>query len=160
MDTGDVRQGSFDAVAFRDAIGFAMKMGLPETQSERVTFQWTPQKAYASADQKGSPYSWTAVPTSTVTAPDTVTSLTLPVAVEYIDSKASSGDTVIGDFDTGRLRLTIMDTEYAMLIDPNLGLPDSVIVDGNTYNVDYFIPPTALFTVTVYGCYCTARDES
>lgn len=160
MDTGDARQAPFDAAKFRDAIGFAMKMGLPGAASERVTFQWTPQNTYASADQKGSPYDWTTGPTSSVTASDMVASLTLPVAIEYVDSKASSGDTVIGDFDTGRLRVTIMDTEYAMLINANLGLPDSIIVDGNIYNIDYFIPPTALFSVTVYSCYCTARDES
>lgn len=160
MDTGDTRQGPFDSTKFRDAIGFAMKMGLPGTASERVTFQWDPSNTYAAADQKGNPYDWTSSPTASVTAADLVASLALPAAVEYTDSKSSSGDTTIGDFDKGRIKITILDTQYALITDGDLGLPDSVLVDGNTYNVDYFIPPTALFDVTVYSLYCTARDES
>lgn len=160
METGDARQAAFSATAFRDAIHFAMQMGIPGTVSERVTFQWTPEETYASADTKGSPYDWTDTPTASTTATDIPASLTVPVAIEFFDAKSSSGETVMGDFDVGRLRVTVLDTEYTQITDMNLGLPDLVLVDGNTYTVDYFGPPVGLFDVTIYTVFCSSRDES
>ena len=160
METGDARQAAFNAVEFRDAIHFAMSMGLPGTTSERVTFQWVSEETYDSADTKGSPYDWTDTPSATTSATDVPASLTVPVAFEFFDAKSSSGETSMGDFDIGTLRITILDTEYTQITDMNLGLPDLVLVDGNTYTIDYFSPPIALFTVTVYTAFCSARDES
>lgn len=160
MDTNDTRQGAFSAAKFRQGIKFAMKMGLPGTESERVQFTWKPENTYAIQDHRSVPYDFTSSATSTVSAVDLPASLTVPVAVEFFDSKSASGETPIGDFDISRLKITILDDEYALIIDQNLGLPDGVTVDGNDYTVDYFAPPVGLFNVTVYTAYCSALDES
>ena len=160
METGDPRQGAFNAAEFRSAIRFAMQMGTPETQSDRVSFQWADENTYTFSDTKGNPYDWTDSPTTTTSAVDVPISLTVAAAVEFFDAKSSSGETAMGDFDIGTLRITLLDVDYASIIDQNLGLPDTVIVDGNTYTVDYFGPPVGLFDVTVYTAFASARDES
>lgn len=161
MQTSDSSVNAlFDADLFRTAIHTAMQIGIPGTVSQRVSFQWDTEDTYITADTRDDPYDWTDSPTSSVSAPDIPASLTVPVAIEFFDAKSSSGQTTIGDFDIGTIRITMLDTEYALLTDANLGLPDTVIVDGNTYTVDYFSPPIALFTVTTHTAFCSARDES
>lgn len=160
MQTGDPRQLAFDAAEFRDAIHFAMRMGLPEEAPERVTFQWNAEETHATPDSRGRGYNIKSAPTSTVSTANIVASLSVPVAVEFFDSKSSSGETSMGDFDIGRLKITMLDSSYAQIENPTLGLPDSLIVDGNTYDIDYFAPPLGLFDVGVYSLYASARDES
>ena len=160
MDTGDTRQSAFNASRFRDAIGFAMQMGIPSTVSERITFQWSTDNTYTIADAKGAPYDWTAAPASSVSATDIAASLTVPVTSEFFDSRSASSDTPIGDFDKSRLKIFMLDASYDQLIDQNMGLPDKIITDGNTYDIEYWTPPTALFDVTTYTAYAAARDES
>lgn len=160
MKTNDPRENSFSATKFRDGVNFAMQMGIPDTASERVTFFWNPQNTYTDQDTRSAPYDWTDSPTSTVSAPDVVASLTVPVAIEFFDSKSSSGDTPVGDFNIGRLKLTILDDAYAKIQDVNLGSPDGLRVDGDEYDIDYWAPPQGLFDVTVYALYASARDES
>lgn len=151
---------AFNAAAFRAGIKTAMQMGIPGTESERVTFYWDAEKTYTNPDTRSKPYDWTAAPATETTAVDQVASLTLPVAFEFLDAKAASGDTTVGSFDSPRMKITILDDEYAMLVDQNLGLPDGLTVDGNTYLIEFWAPPSGLFNVTVYTCYAVARDES
>jgi len=160
METGNPLQDGFDPTEFRTAIEFAMAMGLPGTQSERITFQWDDEKTFADADERGSPYTWTDSPTSTVSAVDIPSSLTVPCAVEFSARRSSSGDTIIGSFDASAITLTLLDTQYALIRDVNLQLPNKVIVDGNTYDISFWGPPVGLFTVTVYQAHAQARDES
>jgi hypothetical protein len=151
---------AFSATAFRAGIKTAMQLGLPGTQSERATFYWNTESSWTTADTRGKPYDWTAAPDSETTASDVVTSLTVPVAVEFLDAKAQSGDTTVGSFDSPRLKVTILDDEYTALTDQNLGLPNGMTIDGNTYLIEYWAPPQGLFEVTVYTAFAVARDES
>ena len=160
METGDSRQAGFSAPAFKSGVKFAMQMGLPGTEAERVSFTWDPVNTYASADSRSEPWDYADAPTTTVSAVNSPASLTLPVAFEFLDAKASSGDTSIGEFDSPRLKITVLDDEYALIQDMNLGLPDGLIVDGNEYVIEYWAPPVALFTVSVYQVFAVARDES
>lgn len=160
MDTGNALQSGFNATEFRNAIEFAMQMGLPGTQSERVTFQWDEAKTFSDPDERGNPYDWTSTPSSTVSAADVPASLTVPCAVEFSARRSSSGDTIMANFDAAAITVTLLDTQYALLQDANLGLPNKMIVDGNTYDINFWGPPVGLFTVTVYQAYAQARDES
>jgi len=160
METGDSRQNAFDAARFKSGIRFAMAMGTPPTAAERVAFQWNADNTYTIADAKGDPYDWTASPTATISATDIALSLDVRAAVEFFDAKSSSGSTGMGDFDIGTLKITVLDDDWALVQDANLGRPDTVLVDGNTYTVDYVSPPNGLFTVTVYTVFCSSLDES
>lgn len=160
METGDPRQGAFSAEKFRDGIKFAMRMGLPDTESERITFQWTSENTWALADARKRPYDFTAAPDSTVSAPDIPASLTVPATVEFFETRSTSGETTVGNFDSTKLKVTILDDEYAIITDMNLGLPDKATVDGDLYTVDFIAPPVGLFDVTVYTIYLSAVDES
>lgn len=142
---------AFDATAFRTAIRSAMTMGLPGTTSERATFRWTPDKTFATADGAGKPYSWGATPTTTTTHAD----VQVPVAVEFSARPAGSLSTVMGEFDTSRAVITVLDEDYADIVGADL-----VLLGGNTYEIEFVGPPMGLFDVTVYQLFCLARDES
>lgn len=160
MDTQDPRQSAFSAARFRDGIKFAMRMGIPTQVPERVTFKWPVNKTYASADVRGVPYDFSTSPASTTQTADVPISLTLPCAVEFAESRSTSGETSVGSFDTASLKLTLLDDEYTQLQHETLGLPTDLLVNGNDYKIDYYAPPLGLFDVSVYQIYASARDES
>ena len=154
--TTDPRASGFSAAAFKDAIRFAMNMGLPDDTAERITFRWTPASTFTTSSPAGNPYDFTDTPTSTFSAADVLVN----AAVEFT-SRASLGEnTAIGSFENPRLIVTLLDDEFDTIVDGDLGLPDKVLVGGNTYNIDFVAPPVGLFSVTVYQIHCTAVDEA
>lgn len=141
----------FDAAAFRAAIRSAMDMGLPNATNERATFRWAVEKTFATADPAGQPYTFNTAPASTVVRPD----VRIPVAVEFSARPAGSTDTSLGEFDTSRVIITILDEDYEQVEGAN-----EVLLGGNAYDVQFVGPPLGLFSVTVYQVYAEARDES
>lgn len=151
--TSDARASGFDAATFRDSIQFAMNMGLPETASERCTFRWTPEKDYRIEDPGGNPYDFTATntPTNTVAPAD----VQVDAAVEFVSRSTLSQGTALGELNTPRATITLLDVDYALVEGA-----DQVLLGGNTYDVDYVAPPVGLFEVTIYQIHCSAVDES
>lgn len=148
----DPRAASFDATAFRSAITFAMNMGLPETQADRPTFRWTVQKTFTVADPHGKPYNLnTSIPSSTTTHGD----VQISCAIEFVARASLAAGTPVGQFDTPRVVLTVLDSDY-----PSVQGADLVLLGQNTYTVEYVEPPIGLFAVTVYRIHCIARDET
>lgn len=149
--TTDSRAAGFNPAAFRDAIRFAMHMGLPNATEERATFRWTTVRTYDTADPAGNPYDYTATPATSVAHDDVL----IPVAVEFSARPAGSRDTAVGQFDSSRAVITVLDEDYALVEGADL-----VLLGGNTYEVEFVGPPLGLFDVTIYQLYCDARDES
>lgn len=160
MRTGDSREGGFDEAKFRDGIRFAMRMGTPQQESERIIFRWTSENIYDEPDVKGKPYDWTSTAAATTTAADKPVSLSIPAAFEFFDSKTNSGSTAMGDFEIATVKITILDEDWAAVQDVNLERPDLAVIDGAEYDIDYIAPPVGLFGVTVYQVFCSARSES
>lgn len=154
--TTDPRASGFNAALFKDAIRFAMNMGLPDTSTERVTFRWTASNTFDSSSPSGAPYSWTATPVTE----DAPADVQVDAAVEFTSRSSLADQNGIGDFDNPRIVVTLLDDEFATITDDTLGLPDKILVGGNTYEVDFVAPPVGLFGVTVYQIHCTAMDES
>jgi hypothetical protein len=149
--TTDSRAAGFDAAGFRSAIRFAMNMGLPNATSERATFKWSTVRTFATADPAGSPYDFSSTPTASVTHADVL----IPVAVEFSARPAGSRDTAVGQFDSSRAVLTVLDEDYALVAGADL-----VLLGQNTYEIQFVGPPVGLFDVTIYQLFCDARDES
>ena len=147
----DPRAAGFNAAAFRDAIRFAMKMGLPESTLERITFRWRVKNDYAIEDPEGLPYRFTNAPISTITHADVL----IPAAVEFVTRGGFPKGESFGQFDNPKAVITILDEDYA-LVDS----ADIILLGGNTYQIDFVAPPIGLFEVTVWQLYCTAVDES
>lgn len=149
--TDDARAAGFNPAEFRDAIKFAMHMGLPEDTQERATFIWTPQKTYSRTDAAGRPLRWTDTPVTNVTHED----VQVDVAVEFQRYSSGEGQTSLGDFHTTSVTLTVLDEDFALIEGA-----DKVLLGGNTYTIEYVAPPVGLFDVTVYQIYLRAEDES
>lgn len=142
---------AFDPARFRQAIRSTMIMGTPTNTAEQATFRWNPQRDYAIDDPADNPYDWTSTPTT-----DTLTAdVQVPVAVEFSARPAGSTQTQMGEFDTSRAILTILDEDYALIKDADL-----VLLGGNAYAIQFVSPPMGLFSVTVYQMFCEALDES
>lgn len=145
----------FDASAFREAIQFAMNMGLPSDTSERATFRWRTERSFDKADSGGDPFSWDSSPTSETSRSD----VQLACAVEYVSRISASEDTNIGPFDPSRVVITLLDEQYDTLTQYG-DFPDVVLLGGNEYEIKFVGPPVGLFEVTVYQVHAQARDES
>lgn len=141
----------FNADKFRAAIRSTMMMGLPNSVSERATFRWLPVREYPIQDRAANPYDWTDTPSVETLRADVL----VPVAVEFAARPSGSQDTVIGQFDSSRAIVTILDVDYALVEGA-----DQVILGGNTYIVQFVAPPVGLFDVTVYTIYLEAVDET
>lgn len=147
----DPRASGFNAAAFKDAVKFAMKMGAPDSEALRATFIWRSVSTYAAADSGGQPWSLSDTPlTTTETDP-----VLVDVAVEFVARTTLAGGTPIGNFDTPRAIITILDDDYALITGA-----DQVLLGGNTYNIDLVAPPLGLFGVTIYQLHCSAIDEA
>lgn len=143
---------NFDATAFRDAIHQAMIMGSPNVTGNKATFRWSAVRTYSKADAGGKPYDFGATPVTETLHADVVLD---KVAVEFSARPAGSRDSAIGEFDTSRAVLTLLDDEQALVAGAN-----EVLLGGNTYEVQFVGPPVALFEVDVYSWFLEARDES
>jgi len=149
--------GGFDAAVFRTAIRNTMTMGLPNTESERITFRWTVERTFTTAtDEAGETYDFTASPSDT-SAPDDVL---VTAAVEFTARSSLGAGNAIGEFDNPRIIVTLLDTDFPDITSSDDRLADVMVVGGNEYKVDFVAPPMGLFDVTVYQVHGTAVDET
>lgn len=142
---------AFNQDVFRDVIRTTMIMGTANPTTEKPTFRWNPSKTYTIQDPGGQPYDFTSAPVTTVAPAD----VQVPVAVEFSARPAGSLETSIGEFDTSRVIITVLDEDYALIKGA-----DEVLLGGNTYDIQFVGPPIGLFEVTVYQIFAIARDES
>lgn len=145
----------FDATAFRDAIRFAMTMGLPDTTSERATFKWNVDRTYVVPDSGGQPFNWGETPSTESAYVD----VRIPVAVEFLSKGGDTQDTRIGQFDVSRVIITVLDEDFTDLTQDGV-FADKVQLDDGIYDIQFVGPPIGLFEVTVYQIYAQAVDEA
>jgi hypothetical protein len=145
----------FSATQFREAIVFAMNMGTPSVTSQQASFAWSKRRTYAIADPGDDPFDWDATPVTNV-VPDPVS---IPCAIEYGPGVLSE-TTPFGTIDPMTGTVTVLDEHYPSLFDTQGVRADLVIVDGNTYDIQFEQPPIGLFDVTVHQFQIQARDET
>jgi hypothetical protein len=155
MKINDPRAAGFNEAGFRDAIKFAMQMGLPEDESLRATFVWSSKKSFASADRAGRPYSFDAEPLSE----QNFEAIQVDCAVQWVDRSAQADFNAIGSFDSPRAVLTLLDVDFDKIQVYGVS-PDKVLLGGSTYNIQFTEPPVGLFGVTVHRIHIRAEDES
>lgn len=143
----------FDAEEFRSAIRNAMIMGMPSNPMEQVTFRWRHRQTFETQDNTSNPYDWTDTPITDDS--DEFPDVTLPVACEFVSRASLSAGTPLGEIDTPKVILTLLDDEYEQVKGASF-----VIIAGATYEINYTAPPMGLFDVSVYEMYCTAQDEN
>lgn len=141
----------FSAIEFRDAIHFAMNMGMPNTTSERATFYWKTSRDFDKKDSAGLPFGLKSQPLST----SETDPVQVPVAVEFARTNTGGVDgKAAGQFDTSRATITLLDEDYAKVFGA-----DYMKIGGNRYEIDY-VTSVGIFDVTVYQIYAHAWDES
>lgn len=143
-------QAGFSASEFKDAIHFAMDMGLPNADTEKATFYWDTKRTFDKKDSAGLPLALKARPTSSVEkAPVQVS-----CAVEYARTNNGIDGNSAGAFDGSRATITLLDEDYEQVKDA-----DYVSLGGDRYEID-FKTSVGLFDVTVYQMFLRAWDET
>lgn len=147
--TTDPRAAGFNADVFRDAIRFAMNMGLPNAEEERVTFLWDIERSYENPDPSGNPYNFNETPTRRIVRDP----VQLAAAVEF-RSDATDG-TSLGPIENPHIIVTLLDEEWEQVKDAS-----RIKLNEATYIVKFTAPPMGMFDATVYQMYAEAEDES
>lgn len=146
---------TFVASDFRTSIRFAMAMGMPTADGEKLKWYFNTVKTYSHHDPSALPYDWTASPTSDTkedpSDPD------VPTIVDYAleFGAGSSTDTEVGRFDTSHLVVTLLDQDWVVVQGA-----DYAMIGDTVYDVQFVGPPLGMFDVTVYQVYLKARDQS
>lgn len=143
----------FNADTFRDAILFAMNMGLPDSTSERATFKWTEVNTFAKADSSENPWTWDGTPTTTSTFED----VQIPVAVEL--HRGTETGSRFGAMHQQTAVITVLDTYWDDLTQDGV-FPNQVEFNGDLFDIQFVEPPQGLFDVTVYTIHARAVDQS
>src|SRR6266568_4506661 len=96
---GDGTPSGFSSSAFRDAVHFAMNMGIPEDPSLQAIFVVPEQTTYTIHDTAQDPYDWGSgnVPVTDVA----VQKITVPCAVAF--AGASIQGEPVGEFSADKL---------------------------------------------------------
>lgn len=150
MDLSDPRAAGFDAAVVRDAIGFAMKMGMPQVESERVKFVFLPTSTYDRQDPTGTPYEFTSE-AEVVTGE--YREVEVPVAMEFISRSSQGRDTSMGFIMPSHVEIYIMDEHIDLVREA-----DAVLIDGGRYRIMSWPPPVGLFDFTLYPVLVEAVD--
>jgi hypothetical protein len=145
----------FNATKFRDAIHFAMKMGLPNASTEQIAFRWLERRTYDKQDTGGNPYDWTDTPVTDTVVADVY----LQAAVEFQFVRSGVENNPVGQFESPNLVVTLLDTEYPYLFS-NGKRADQIVIDEAVYQINFIAPPIGLFDVTVYQVYASGLDEA
>lgn len=151
----------FNEPATRDALLNTMLMGLPEDITERLTWYWSRDRTYEPADPAANPYDWSQPPVTDIPGnpalPDDGTdqSLQVPYALEFSARPAGAATTVMGEIDTSRAVITLLDTDYVQIRSA-----DYARIAGSRYRIQFTAPPVGLFGLTVYTVYLEAEDET
>lgn len=143
----------FDATVFRDAILFAMNMGLPDSTSERATFKWTEVNTFSKADSSENPWTWDATATTTSSFED----VQIPVAVEL--QRGTETDSRFGAMHQQTAIITVLDTYWPDLTQDDV-FANQVEFNGELFDIQFVEPPQGLFDVTVYTIHARAVDLS
>lgn len=143
---GSGAASGFDATQFRDAIHFAMNMGLPDDASQRVTFIFDEVSTYQVTDPRQRPYDWKETKKTDVSQ----RSVQVPAAVQWGVGTVAADE--MGQFDTSRATITLLDNDYALVKGCN-----EVLINGIHYVIEAWAPPQGLFDVTVFSASIVAR---
>jgi hypothetical protein len=146
----------FPEALFRNAIQNTMRMGMPEDESKRLTWWWNREKDYVRPDPTGKPYGWSEAPTTNVAGgPNGEDHLVVDYAIEFSARPAGSVVTALGEMDTSRAVVTLMDADWQQV-----KTADYARIGDARYKIQFEAPPMGLFEVTVHQVYLEAVDES
>lgn len=138
----------FDGDNFRSIITQTMLMGAPNRVEQKATFYFEGKAEYEVTDPTGLPYDLSADVVSDDLLRDPVVA---NCAVEFVDR--ASAVTPVGNFDTPRATVTMLDVEYATVAGAT-----SVKLGGDMYDIRY-VTVVGLFDVDVFELNCEARGE-
>lgn len=152
--------GGFNEAQVRTALFNTMLMGMPETTSQRLTWYWSRDQTFVSDDPAGHPYDWTAAPVTDTPGNPAIPdaggdqSLQVPYALEFSARPAGSSTTVLGEIDTSRAVVTMLDTDFE-----KIRTADYAVIDDSRYRIQFSAPPVGLFGLTVWQVFLEAEDS-
>lgn len=152
--------GGFAEGTVRDALFNTMLMGMPESTSQRLTWYWKRDQTFVPDDPAGNPYDWTAPPVTDLPGNPAIAdaggdqSLQVPYALEFSARPAGSSTTVLGEIDTSRAEITLLDTDFE-----KIKTADYAVIDDSRYRIQFTAPPVGLFGLTVHTVYLEAEDS-
>lgn len=162
MATSSAFTTQFPEADFRYGILHSMLMGMPQDVDEQLTWVWKRDVTYSPDDPAGNPYDWTSTPVTNEPAnpdladpgDDLPQTLVVPYALEFAPGASGSSSTTLGQIDTSRATVTVMDSDYERVM-----TADYAVIGDTRYRIQFDAPPLGLFGVTVWQVFLEATDE-
>lgn len=158
MATSSAYTALFPEAQFRTAIRETMKMGMPEADSEKLTWFWNRAQTYQPDDLAGDPLDWSADPITDDPGNPTGDPDDDGLIVDYAMESNSPGQgdfTAVGIFNMQTIKVTLFDVDYVQV-----NTADYAKIGNITYKILVEAPPYALFGVTMHDVFLEALDES
>lgn len=147
----------FPAEEFRTNIQQVMLMGMPDDPADRLTFHWDRQRTYDPATVDDDPLDWTETPDTDIPGDwDHEAGTYQPIyALEFSARPAGSTNTPLGEIDTSRLIITLLDVDYEQV-----KTADYATIKDVRYRIQFAAPEVAMFPVGVHQVYMEAEDQA
>ena len=157
MATESAFAAGFDEAGFREAIRETMKMGMPESDAEKLRWWWYADREYDTVDEDDNPYDWTQ-PADTGTPSSQEDPEGDGLVIDYaFDFNANSATefTAVGPIDPSKIVVTIFDVDYHRIKDA-----DYATIGDTRYRIRFDAAPYGLFGVTMHDIHLEAEDQA
>lgn len=153
MATDSDFASGFNSPLFISAIKNTMKMGIPESEEERLTFHWKSTDVFPPASPAGNSYSWDQENPGEPTPGVPEESLQVDYAIEM--GGQNSTNTLLGTIEENTAVVTMLDEDYELI-----KTADYCTIGTSEYQILFQYPVIGLFDVGVHQLLIKARDEA
>lgn len=158
MASNSAFAAQFPEAEFRTAIRETMRMGMPELDSEKLTWFWNRAQTYQPDDLAGDPLDWTADPITDDPGNPEGDAEDDGLIVDYAmetNTPGNSDFTAVGIFNLQTIKVTLFDVDYEQI-----KTADYAKIGDVVYTIRLEAPPYALFAVTMHDLFLEALDEA
>lgn len=157
MATSSTFAAQFPEADFRDAIRQSMRMGMPESDAEKLIWRWERDITWVPQSPGGRPYDLNAVPVVNEPGNPTDDAADDGLIVDYAIEDSGLDDesaTPLGLINTAKLKVTVFDVDFE-----KIRTADFAMIGTVRYHIDSVAPPYALFGVTMHDIHLQAVDS-
>lgn len=160
MATSSAFAAQFPEDEFRTAIRETMRMGMPESDDEKLKWWWEHARTWERESPAGHPYDLTAAAVTDTIGNPTQDPGDDGLIVDYtlesndLSAQVDESNTALGLLNFNKVKVTLFDVDFVKVKDA-----DYATIGTTRYLMQTTTPPYGLFGVTMHDVYLQAVDS-